>query len=81
MIWLLLLFLLSVVVLVGPLRRAWRFCIPAVLGATGGIFLTAFLVRFGVPGWAFLFLPPLLALQCGAVGKAWLDANYGPPRS
>ena len=52
----------------------------AVGGLIGGLLFTGFLVRFGVPAWAMLFLPPLMAFSCGAAGKAWLDQNFGPTK-
>jgi hypothetical protein len=81
MLWLLI--VTSVLVLlIAPLRQGffahWRFTIPAAGALVGGLVLTAFLVSFGVPAWAMLILPPLLALHIGAAGKAWLDQNLGP---
>jgi hypothetical protein len=72
------------VVLIAPIRNAffgaWRFMLPAIGGLVGGLLFTSFLVGFGVPAWAMLVLPPLLAFSCGAAGKAWLDQNFGPPK-
>jgi len=72
------------IVLVAPLRRAffcsWRFTVPAVAALLGGLVFTAWLVGFGIPGWAMLFLPPVMALGVGAGAKQWLDQNLGPPR-
>jgi hypothetical protein len=83
MLWLLVLIPLLVLG-VAPLRRAfltaWRFTFPAALGFLGGAVLSAFLVGFGVPALVMLILPPLLALQMGAFGKAWFDQNFGPSK-
>jgi len=70
------------VLLIAPLRKGffthWRFTIPAAGALVGGLMFAGFLVSFGVPAWAMLILPPLLALHIGAACKAWLDQNLGP---
>jgi len=85
MLWIWILLVIPALLLVaGLLRRrflsAWRFTIPAVAGLVAGFVLAAFLVRFGVPGWAMLFLPFVMAMGLGAAGKQWFDENLGSPK-
>jgi len=85
MLWIWILLAIPALLLVGgPLRRrfltAWRFTIPAVAGLVVGICLAGFLVSFGVPAWAMLFLPFVMAMGLGAEGKRWFDENFGPPK-
>jgi len=79
------LIIISLLILViAPIRQrffaAWRFTIPAVAGLVIGICLAAFLVSFGVPAWAMLFLPFVMARGLGAAGKQWFDENLRPPK-
>lgn len=58
---------LTVVLLIAPLRRAflgaWRVTVPLVVGGLAGLLLTAHVVaNLGFPPWIVLFAVPLLAV-------------------
>jgi hypothetical protein len=67
--------ILTVVLLIAPLRRAflgaWRVTVPLVVGALGGLLLVEYLVAArGFPRWVVLFAVPLLAWAAiGAFGE------------
>jgi len=73
----------AVLLVLGPLRKrllsAWRFIIPAIVGAIGGFVLAAKCVSLGAaPPWVIIFVPIFGAVMGGSVGKKWIDENIGP---
>jgi len=67
--------ILTVVLLIAPLRRAflgaWRVTVPLVVGGLGGLLLAEYVVaNLGFPPWIVLFAVPLLASAAfGAFGE------------
>ena len=79
--------MLAVVVLLliaGPLRRpffsAWRFTVPATIGAVIGLVLGCLYIGFGAPWWMVIAGPLLFGFGLGSAGREWLDENIKPPR-
>lgn len=70
---------IAFLLLIGPLRRHWRFVLPATVGAIVGLALARLVVSAGGPAFVLVLAPALFGIQLGAAGKAWLD-KLGPPQ-
>jgi hypothetical protein len=74
-------FILAVIVILGPLRRAflrrWRFNVPAVLAGFASWLIVSNIMSSHDPWWMPWAVGVFVALGAGAAVREWLDEVFG----
>jgi len=80
-----LLFVIALLLFIGPIRRrlfgAWRFFLPATLGGVIACMLIGTLVSAGtIPAAIVIAVPITAALAIGSSCRQWFHDNFPPRR-